>query len=56
MTDSPTPDDTTTPTAEERAARNERAARRLTMDYPADILQQPTGAGQPAQNDDKPSD
>jgi hypothetical protein len=39
MTDPNTPNDDTPASAEDRAAD------RLTMDYPAEILQQPTGAG-----------
>ena len=38
MTDPNTPDDIP-------ATADERAEERLTMDYPAEILQQPTGTG-----------
>lgn len=56
MTDPTTPDDTPAPTAEEQAARNARAARRMTMDYPVELIQQPTGADTAETEHDRPAE
>jgi hypothetical protein len=56
MTDPTTPDDTPAPTAEEQAARNARAARRMTMDYPVELIQQPTGADTAETEHDRPTE